>query len=380
MTPVAETNLVFESLAGGVTTDLVFGETGADPKDTVVTVLAEIPFQVSVKVSFLATVTVVANIPLPVHVNAQYISGASRPTVGDTAGRWQAGQVLKAPLVHRHTAALSRSEPARARWQRGQALHSPARILHQPAQALRSATTGPWQEGAPVRRQAVGRLQQGMPVRNDTGGSFQQGAPVRSSASARWQDGLRDRRPAVHGRWQEGHGGLGARYSEFARSGKHVSRSLGERHQQAMKPPPGIWDGTIIVPPEPPCYMPSPHLVFSAPWVASTHLVFACDGHGGEVPPPAVVVPVRRVYMIINDTSLWRVDGMLEVKGVSMSMSLDSDSWAWSFSASLPGASLALVQPDNSGERSNSRRASTGPRTGSSPSRSGGSARSNRRG
>ena len=341
--------LLFTSPASEVTTDLVFGATDTLPGDTTVVVQAHIPLEVSVKLAMSSPMTVQVVLPLEVHVNAKYVSGASRPTVGQATGRYQTADPLHIGLRHRSSAALAVRPGVRVTFEKAASARSGVRIHNQRGVGLANRVGLRHQVAAPRSNRSVLRHQEGVKVRSEVTGRHQDGEAAFYGLTLRYQDGLRDRRNQTSARWQDGTR-RGRAVTGAAGTALPITAATSERHQQARRPPPGIWDHVIVVPPGEPCYAPSTHLVFSAPWVASTHLVFACDGHGGEVPPPGVVVPVRRVYMIINDTSLWRVNGMLEVRGVSMSMSLDSDSWAWSFSASLPGASLALVQPDSSGD------------------------------
>jgi hypothetical protein len=67
------------------------------------------------------------------------------------------------------------------------------------------------------------------------------------------------------------------------------------------------------------------------------------------LPEPFIVVPIRSVYIVINNVSLFRVDNGAPVPALSMSLSLDVDSWTWGFNASLPGAALPLVEPTSNG-------------------------------
>lgn len=116
-------------------------------------------------------------------------------------------------------------------------------------------------------------------------------------------------------------------------------------------PPPGASVLHPPVVPTDPCYLPSPHLLFEAPWTGDTHLVFVCERHGpGPEPGEAVVVPVRRVYVVINEARLRRVDGDIQIPTFTMSMSLDADSWAWGFSADVPRGALPNLQPSNFGD------------------------------
>ena len=104
------------------------------------------------------------------------------------------------------------------------------------------------------------------------------------------------------------------------------------------------------MPGEDPCYVPvlPVELVFSEAHTGLANLVFVCERHGGgpgPEPGDTVVVPVKRVYLVINSAVLVRVDGGVIIPTTSMSMSLDVDSWTWSFSASVPGYALSSVEP-----------------------------------
>ena len=95
-------------------------------------------------------------------------------------------------------------------------------------------------------------------------------------------------------------------------------------------PPPGP---RLVDPGTPPvatlCYGPSATLLLAEAVAVDGHLVFVCENH---VEPPSehepVVVPVRRVYWVINNVSLRRLnpdggDGT-EVPVFSLSLSLDA--------------------------------------------------------
>jgi hypothetical protein len=81
-------------------------------------------------------------------------------------------------------------------------------------------------------------------------------------------------------------------------------------------------------------------------WAGDTGLVFICERHSTPLPSrTTVVVPIRRIYMVVNDARLRRVDGNIELPTLSMTLGLDVDSWTWSFSAALPGRALANLEP-----------------------------------
>lgn len=76
-------------------------------------------------------------------------------------------------------------------------------------------------------------------------------------------------------------------------------------------------------------------------------LVFVCE----SAPPPPkepVVVPVRRVYVVIHQVTLERRSDGVRCRQLSLSLSLDVSSWTWGFEALLPLAAEALLAPESS--------------------------------
>lgn len=72
-------------------------------------------------------------------------------------------------------------------------------------------------------------------------------------------------------------------------------------------------------------------------------------GVPGPIPGETTIVPIRSVYMVLNETSLRRVSDNYVYPTISMSMQIDVDSWTWGFSAQLPGGELDEVQPTEAG-------------------------------
>ena len=105
-------------------------------------------------------------------------------------------------------------------------------------------------------------------------------------------------------------------------------------------------------PPLPPTFWWDADLLFQCPPLSYPALVFGALPCYVDVPGPAglVVVPVKRVYIVINSASLRRVDGNIQIPLLNLSMGLDVDSWTWSASASLPGRALDAVAPNGNGD------------------------------
>lgn len=81
----------------------------------------------------------------------------------------------------------------------------------------------------------------------------------------------------------------------------------------------------------------------------SEHPVVDPTDPGGPGDDTPIIVPVREVYVVLNNCFLRRVDGNVFLPTFGMSLSLDCDSWTWSFSASLPISAFDDVRPDSDG-------------------------------
>ena len=130
------------------------------------------------------------------------------------------------------------------------------------------------------------------------------------------------------------------------------NRGWQQRFQNAWVPRPGrtLVAGPVTPPVRDPCYLPDTQLLFDLMWASDTGLVFICERHTTPLPPhTTVVVPIRRIYMVVNNTSLRRVDGNIELPTLSMALGLEVDSWTWSFSATLPAQALTNLEPAGAG-------------------------------
>lgn len=110
----------------------------------------------------------------------------------------------------------------------------------------------------------------------------------------------------------------------------------------------GPWTPPPLTPePLAPCYQPDPGsdvlLLFRESLTGLAALIFACRRAS------LTLVPIRRVYMVTNVTSLVRVSDGASIPTLGFSLSLDVDSWAWGFSASIQPDALPLLEPDVDG-------------------------------
>jgi hypothetical protein len=296
--------------------------------------------------------SVVAALPMPVMVaEARYRTNTQRPTVGETTTGQQVATKFQDGPTHPQQDARHAPVGWEAFFQR--VTGSPAGVEHrlpdvfqklpvqnegafQDATGLHALTLYSQQDATRTHQQRAGSFQEGTDIRGDTLFRHQDGTKVHGQRDSRYQESLRFHVRGHSGRFQ---------------TASQLLKGLLTHHQDGVPPPPGI---SILLPPvDPPlpvCYTPSGELVFEFPWVRSTHLRFVCDGY---VPPPPVdepvVIPVQRVYIVINNLALRRASDNAVVPAFNFTLSLDVASWSWGFSASLPGSAQALVEPTNAG-------------------------------
>ncbi len=274
-------------------------------------------------------------------IAARYDINVQRPTVGSTGARWQDAQPHQVGVRSQYQQTQPLNASTRSHWQDaahiavqqrehwGDTAHLPhatailfEQALRLPAREVRSA----FQEAQRLRHVASTAFQPALrlPVQ-----------PLRQ----RFQETYRDRQRAVETRFQ-----IADLLQRAVASGMGVAvplqRTWGTRYQQAWPPRPGIWTPPVVPGPGP-CYVPTlpAVLVFADPFDASlpARLVFKCDqgGPGPQPEPGVVVVPVRKVYIVLNSIILTRLPDGLPLPTESVSLSIDTDSWTWQWSASL---------------------------------------------
>jgi hypothetical protein len=178
-------------------------------------------------------------------------------------------------------------------------------------------------------------------------GAFDRGSDLRQATLFRHQDGDRQQGAQRLARWQNAGRQVRGQGSDF-QVACPLRKGWQGRYQGAVPPPPGISGWVIPEPPQPPaCYLPSGQLVFVDGLAVEAVLLFVCE----LAPPPPrepVVVPVRRVYVVIHQVTLERRSDGVPVPAFSLSLSLDVSSWTWGFEALLPLAAEALLAPESS--------------------------------
>ncbi|MBS0505803.1 MAG: hypothetical protein JSR53_00310 [Proteobacteria bacterium] len=290
---------------------------------------------------------------LRLHLAAVYDINVSRPTVGQTAGRWQDA----APLPH----------ASRGHWQQSAKLPAGVRSRWQDAAAVAARCRAAWSDTLALQRALHVAFEQARRLPAEPlHARYQEAQRLRSSTGAGMQQALRLPAAPLRGRYQETYRDrqrrTGARFEQAAplqrpiASGmgiaRRLPRAIGGRYQQAWPPRPGQWQRPAQ-PGKEPCYLPAlpAHLLFADPWTGDGQLVFVCERRGpGPGPEPVVVVPVRKVYIVLNNITLHRVDTGAELHAHSFSMSLDHQSWTWSWQASLHHDAATRLGRDNQGD------------------------------
>lgn len=202
----------------------------------------------------------------------------------------------------------------------------------------------------PVQRNGMGHpLRDGSPLPIPLGELFADTLPLRPPATAQ---PLHDAVAILRATGMPWHDGSSAEHSAAMawRDGRLVLvvRDTAWRDGWPTETHGSPW-GPAAPPGPAPCYLPNGHLTFRDLPAIDGHLTFACETH--ETGPEAsVIVPIRKAYIVLNTSTLIRLDTGAVIPTKSMSMSLDVDSWAWSFSASIQRSAMSLLLPPVSGE------------------------------
>ncbi len=284
---------------------------------------------------------------LDVVVDAVYDARVERPEVGQTAASWSvATKTEEGSLV---TEQIARQFPVG--WQDKSQIGAflvggfEHRLpgVFAPDEARYGALI---QEGCALDFEVGSVIQDGeRSVRTSGRGWFQDGTPVRYASLQRFQDGGHGSRAWRKVQHQDATQHKGRMHTGSPKSGTLFSFARTARFQDGMVPPPGI--SKVVVPVVPPVKV-SADLLFVDLFAIDANLVF---GKTGATQPDGqtVVVPIRRVYFVINHVSLRRISDGAVVPTLSMSLSLDVSSWTWGFDASLPGVAQGLVEPTADG-------------------------------
>lgn len=352
--PANPTDLVFDT-AAPATTALVFGADGAGtaPDATALELVGALPgIGGGLTLRPVALVEMAGALPgLSGVVQMQYRSEAARPLVGQTSTEWQEGRDTRVSTTAPHTEAADITVGTELAWQdAGKIATEVVARFTEADRSVRRAVQTLMQDATRAASHAlVGRWQDATFTRNGGAGRWQDARGVRAETGFRHQDATRHR---TGGAWDHQKATpVQSHRSAYFKKGTFVERGWTGRYQPGMRPPPGV---SAIIPPTPePCCDVTPHLLFQQ-GPANSHLIFICDrdlNPPGPTPGETVIVPVRRVYIVLNNATLRRVDGNVEIPTLSMSLSLDRDSWTWGFSAAIPEVARSIIMPDSSGDK-----------------------------
>lgn len=363
------TDLVFsDARLIGSPTPLVFGATDfVIPACTVdiavalggVTVAATLVKPVKVDVALtLGGVSVAAFVVAPVRIEAACLLGG----VTVSAAVFYDNRVtpyLDNPVLAAHQPAMgtvtvnetawSTTEPKRggkvASWDKAAGRVDEAIVAHERAVPKRNGVVAPWDLAIKKAQASSALHQRGIFKADGRTDGYTLGDDRRIDTTSAMQTGIFKVLPKTTG-WQPAIPRLHVHQGRSGASLHFSGRLASALYQLAGYMPPGA---SVIVPPPvvPPTFWWGSDLLFEF-GPSDTNLVF---GYTGETVLPVgnVVVPVRRVYMVINNASLRRVDGNIAIPVFGMSLSIEADSWAWSFSATLPAHVLSDIEPDYAG-------------------------------
>ncbi|CAN5857325.1 hypothetical protein BH11PSE13_BH11PSE13_12080 [soil metagenome] len=333
---------------------LVFGDDGSNPiKDAVISGALSFPLPPFTSLVAIAVkITGALSFPLPAFASTVvYVSDAQRPLVNAVVARWQDATPIEAGAEVRMQPAITQQAGWESHYRAGVPLQQGASEHWRDSLRADNEESTRFQYGITAQRSTEGRFQEGLRAFLERTSRYQNGIRVSKGVSSRYQDGTPQWRDA-DSRFQDGLRAVRS-HEELENYGLFVETGRTTRYQDAIRPSPGR--RTLPQPPLPdPCYVPNSNLEFVAPWSSSTHLLFACERHGAEpVTPPdpteTVVVPIRRIYTVINSASLYRIDGHVFIPTRSMSLTIDADSWTWGFTASVPGIALPDLEPGGDG-------------------------------
>ena len=304
-----------------------------------------------------------------VHVRKDLVGAARMPGMrgrGTVRYNTDTARPLVASVMTRAQEACALTAGLSTNWDQTDALQTGWQNPAQEAAPMQHRVAPSWKEVQRIARGLASQFQQALPLqpapvmmrwqdaqrlRHELRSVAQDAVQTEMGLQFRFEDGLRDRRLLVRTQAQEATGlQMGITISAGPATPLYLAHQV--RYQQAMHPPVGRSESK---PPEPEregCYeqlVGGPiELVFCKPWAALTNLVFACCKSTGAQ-PGKVIVPVRKVYIVLNQIMLTRLDTGDELPALGFNMSLDFASWTWNWTASLHKDAAAHLGRDADG-------------------------------
>src|SRR5512143_263790 len=288
------------------------------------------------------------------------LSGITTPASGLISARYdpRVWRGTWAQLVSPLSRGIERCASKRAVWRGPQLAWSGTAVPLASARATPACARASWASYARLRSPVEIGMDRGLPLARDTSSAwlrlfglperatlaFGTGRPLADTRASPWIILLRDARPGIDAmlrrgtptadHWANPHGAGTPLRRAWSASLPFGSERCG-------------WGGPIIivVPPPPevaPCYVPDGALHLRDLWTGSGALHLLCSR---AAPGATVVVPIRRVYWVLNSASLTRLSDGADIPCVSLTLSLDVASWAWGLQATLAGrAAWSLIQ------------------------------------
>lgn len=292
-----------------------------------------------------ARASLIATLPaLTFAADGTYTSRTQRPTVGATSSDWQKAVFSEEGARDGFEKTAHTNTGAGSDWQAAEQAASSARATHTSADRIKHSRSTRFQQATPHVSQArTARHQNADRVKQSRSSRFQKARDhISQSRSSRYEDTIRSSRITRSSRYQEAV--PVKRYnSEPFNAAQPFDFWFTTLAENAMRPPAGEY--TPVVPPVNPEPEWTADLLFAKLFDGSTDILFGWTGE-----QETIVVPVRSVYMVINDVSLRRVSNNLYLPPLSFSLKIDRDSWTWGFSASFPLSVQADLEPNSAGD------------------------------
>ena len=291
---------------------------------------------------------------LPASVGLVWDTNVSRPTVGRTSAHWQDAT----PMPHAQRGAWRQAavlQPAtRARWRDAAAQFTRLQgRWHDTLRAQRALRTAFERAARLPAAPLHARYQEALHPHTAARATFEQARRLPANPLAvHYQETYRDRQARAGTRFEQART-MATPVASNLGNARRLPRPWDTHFQTAWSPRPGMWLRPVPPGGRPPCYDPARAglLVFANPWTGDGRLVFVCKRAGpGPEPEPGVIVPVRKVYMVLNNITLHRVDTGAELHAHSFGMSLDYKSWTWSWQAILHQDAAAHLGRDGQGD------------------------------
>lgn len=302
----------------------------------------------------MATITLRVPTVQAVHIQAAYDNRVFRGPTHAPDGTWQQGT----PTSPAKGDDFEQAATARARtgesWGRAKFVERQAADAFIQALRLRARASDQWQPGANLRGDLYSPFEFGIRVRAVHGDKWE----VTTSTKADWTDHFQyppHLKPHLGSAWQKGKPMQAKVDYPFGRAAKlpYAPRLPWEEGKPAHV---GLGEQPPVQPPVTPPYDGTGKpLDFICPWLDypgyDVLLKFGLHPCPPIEPPDGetVIVPVKRVYIVLNTTSLRRVDGNVLLPTFSLSLGIDANSWTWGFNAALPAETLDAIEPGSDG-------------------------------